>query len=119
MAGYPPRTDRPPQKRSADATTPGCRFANGTRRLIEKENRVVIIATTEELDWMFDALGAAALCTGCPARSICKQTEEAEAAAGVPAYDRTSCGEMQRAAIQVKVETTAQNAQGDRNAGKE
>lgn len=81
---------------------------------------MVIIAAKEEQDWLFDALGAAALCPGCPARPICKQTDEVEAAEGVPADDRASCGEMLRAAIQVVTTTyTATTRQGVRNAGKE
>ena len=81
---------------------------------------MVIIAAKEEQDWLFDALGAAALCPGCPARTICKLTDETETAAAVPADDHTSCGEMLRTAIQVVTTTyTATTRQGVRNAGKE
>lgn len=57
-----------------------------------------------------------------PWRDTCHEaeTDEAEEAAGVPVEDRISCGEMQRAAIQVVVTTyTVGLKQGDRNAGKE
>lgn len=81
---------------------------------------MVVIATRKELDWLFDALGAAGLCPGCPARPYCNKTDEAEEAAGIPVEDRISCGEMQRAAIQVIVTTyTAELRQGEQNAGKE
>lgn len=77
---------------------------------------MVIIATREEQDWLFDALGAAGLCHGCPAQPYCNQTDEAEEAAGVPVEDRISCGEMQRAAIQVVTTTFTASLEGVRNA---
>lgn len=81
---------------------------------------MVVIANREELDWLFDALGAAGLCQGCPAQAVCAQYDEAEEASGAPVADRMSCGEMQRAVIQVVVTvTTAQLKQGERNAGEE
>ena len=81
---------------------------------------MVVIANQEELDWLFDALGAASLCLGCPARAVCTRYDEAEEAVGAPVEDRMSCGEMQRAVIQVMVtDATAQLKQGERNAGEE
>ena len=37
---------------------------------------MVVIATQKELDWLFDVLGAAGLCPGCPARPYCNPTDE-------------------------------------------
>lgn len=62
---------------------------------------MVVIATQRELDWLFDALGAAGLCDGCPARPICTPTDDAEEAQGIPIPERVSCGEMQRSAIEI------------------
>ena len=80
---------------------------------------MVIIATREEQDWLFDALGAAGLRPGCPARPYCNKTDYAEEAAGVPVEDRISCGEMQRTAIQVVTTTYTATLEGVRNAERE
>lgn len=66
---------------------------------------MVVIGTQKELDWLFDALGAAGLCEGCPARPFCTPTDDAEEAQGIPIQERASCGEMQRSVIEV-VQTT-------------
>ena len=80
---------------------------------------MVIIATREEQDGLFDARGAAGLCPGCPARPYCNKTDTAEEAAGIPVEDRISCGEMQRTAIQVVTTTYTATLEGVRNAERE
>ena len=80
---------------------------------------MVIIATREEQDWLFDALGAAGLCPGCPARPYCNKTDYAEITAGVSVEDRISCCEMQRTAIQVVTTTYTATLEGVRNAERE
>lgn len=62
---------------------------------------MVVIGTQKELDWLFDALGTAGLCDGCPARPVCTSTDDAEEAQGIPIPERVSCGEMQRSAIEI------------------
>ncbi len=60
---------------------------------------MVVIATQQDLDWLFESLALAGNCGSCPARAVCDQADEAEEAAGIPVEERVSCGEMLRSKI--------------------
>lgn len=80
---------------------------------------MVVIGTQEELDWLFDALGAAGVCEGCPARPFCNLVDDREEAMGIPIPDRISCGEMQRSTIEtVQAKLTRLHTKGGRDAGR-
>ena len=61
-----------------------------------------IVGTEKETDWLIEALDVAGCCGDCPARKHCRETDEAEEQSGVPAGERTSCGEMLREVIKIR-----------------